>query len=459
MGAKRLSLGIVAVSCFCGWPPSADAVVCKYIDAQGNIVYSNVITTPGLKLLGCSGDASPDLMEVPSSTATSKAERDRPRAPRQPADRSFQDGLAAYNHHDYATALSIWRSLAVGGDTHAQFEIGSMYLNVHHSGIEAGEALKWLRLAAAQGDASAENDLGLMYMSNELGVPEDDVEGANWYRLSADQGYATAQRNLGYCYYAGVGVTQDYAEAAKWYHLAAVQGDHSAQIWLGTLYQDGQGVTQDLIRAYMWFNLADAPENDIDHANAITGQSAIAPLMKSSEIAEARQMARRCRQFGYKTCSAAEISYAATAKPVEGDSSSLGILRSQTYSTRSVQMHVENGIYVVSVRINDAITLPAVVDSGATDVSIPADVVLTLMRTGTIRRSDFLGSKTYVLADGSQVPSETFRIRSLRVGNIGLENVTGSVADVNGSLLLGQSFLARFKGWSIDNTTHSLVLH
>ena len=99
-----------------------------------------------------------------------------------------------------------------------------------------------------------------------------------------------------------------------------------------------------------------------------------------------------------------------------------------------------------------------VIDSGAASVSIPADVVLTLTRTGTLRDTDFLGEQTYVLADGSKVPSKTFRIRSLMVGNKTLENVVGSVAPVQGTLLLGQSFLSRFKSWSIDNKKHKTAL-
>jgi predicted aspartyl protease len=102
--------------------------------------------------------------------------------------------------------------------------------------------------------------------------------------------------------------------------------------------------------------------------------------------------------------------------------------------------------------------LDFVVDSGAADVSIPADVVSTLMRTKTLKETDFLGEQTYVLADGSKVPSQTFVIRSLKVGNIVLENVNGSVASVHGSLLLGQSFLRRFKSWSVDNSKHALLL-
>ena len=51
-----------------------------------------------------------------------------------------------------------------------------------------------------------------------------------------------------------------------------------------------------------------------------------------------------------------------------------------------------------------------------------------------------------------------FVIRSLKVGDKVLENVNGSVASVQGSPLLGQTFLSRFKSWSIDNTKHALVL-
>jgi predicted aspartyl protease len=125
----------------------------------------------------------------------------------------------------------------------------------------------------------------------------------------------------------------------------------------------------------------------------------------------------------------------------------------------AVPLRRSGGTLLVPVLINNAITLDFVVDSGAADVTIPADVVLTLMRIGSIQKGDFLGRKVYTLADGSTVPSETFRIRLLKVGNRQLENVTGSVASVNGSLLLGQSFLSRFKTWSIDNRRQVLLLN
>jgi len=123
-----------------------------------------------------------------------------------------------------------------------------------------------------------------------------------------------------------------------------------------------------------------------------------------------------------------------------------------------IPLEGDHGTFTVPVLINRAITLNFVVDSGASDVSVPADVVMTLVRTGTLREEDFIGAQTYTLADGSTVPSARFRIRSLTVGGRVVENVTAGIAPVQGALLLGQSFLSRFKSWSIDNAKQALVL-
>jgi clan AA aspartic protease (TIGR02281 family) len=124
----------------------------------------------------------------------------------------------------------------------------------------------------------------------------------------------------------------------------------------------------------------------------------------------------------------------------------------------SVQLEREGGTYKVPVLINNAITLKFIVDSGASDVSIPADVALTLFRTGTLKASDFIGVQKYEMADGSTLPSVRFRIKSLTVGNTVIEDVIGGIAPIRGSLLLGQSFLNRFKSWSMDNAEQALVL-
>ena len=109
------------------------------------------------------------------------------------------------------------RRLADQGDVDAQFTLGTIYSFsqiIYANGGRAGpesdpaEAAKWYRLAAGQGHAIAQNNLGGMYAYGR-GVPKNDAEAVKWYRLAADQGFARAQHNLGLIYANGTGVPQD----------------------------------------------------------------------------------------------------------------------------------------------------------------------------------------------------------------------------------------------------------
>jgi clan AA aspartic protease (TIGR02281 family) len=134
--------------------------------------------------------------------------------------------------------------------------------------------------------------------------------------------------------------------------------------------------------------------------------------------------------------------------------------RSESFSVsgESVLLVRENGVLKVPVRINNSITLNFILDSGAADVQIPDDVARTLIRMKTIGSDDYLGQGTYILADGAQHRESRISIRTLRIGNVELNNVMASVGDTRGELLLGQSFLRKLRSWSIDNDRGVLVL-
>jgi uncharacterized protein len=51
--------------------------------------------------------------------------------------------------------------------------------------------------------------------------PQDYAQALKWYRLAAAQGHAKAQYNLGAMYGKGQGVPQNYVQALKWLTLAA----------------------------------------------------------------------------------------------------------------------------------------------------------------------------------------------------------------------------------------------
>jgi predicted aspartyl protease len=147
---------------------------------------------------------------------------------------------------------------------------------------------------------------------------------------------------------------------------------------------------------------------------------------------------------------------AAPAAPVQAPpASAIPATGSPVETVHLVQQH---GTFLVPVQVNGRITLDFVLDSGAADVAIPADVVLTLIRTGTVSDKDFIGTKTYVLADGSKLPSPSFIIHELRVGDFIVKNVTASVSPMQGDPLLGQSFLSKLPTWMIDNKQHALII-
>jgi len=117
----------------------------------------------------------------------------------------LEDGFAAVQKGDFATALRLWTPLA------------------------------------EQGVADAQHNLGLMY-GNGQGVAQDYKTAVKWYTLAAKQGDADSQYNLGVIYANGIGVAQDFKTAVKWYTLAAEQELADAQYNLGQLYLEGQGV-------------------------------------------------------------------------------------------------------------------------------------------------------------------------------------------------------------------------
>lgn len=136
----------------------------------------------------------------------------------------------------------------------------------------------------------------------------------------------------------------------------------------------------------------------------------------------------------------------------------ISALTANRADAESIPLRREGGVLVLPVQVNARITLDFTIDSGAADVVIPADVFSTLSRTGTITSKDMMASQVYELADGARQEARRFRIRTLKIGNLELRNIVGSVTPAGGTLLLGQSFLSHLPSWSIDNRHGLLVI-
>ena len=72
-----------------------------------------------------------------------------------------------------------------------------------------------------------------------MAMCEDDAEAAaRWYRMAAEQGHASAQFNLGIMYAIGRGVLKDATLAHMWLNIAGANGSEIAREWRDTIEDD-----------------------------------------------------------------------------------------------------------------------------------------------------------------------------------------------------------------------------
>ena len=153
----------------------------------------------------------------------------------------LEDAMAALQRGDYAVAMRLFRPLAEQGDVDAHRTTRRLPPGFARPPIRAmparRPALARLTLRGVASvktvdkpssgsarpltrDAFAECALGLAYMEGE-GIQQDLAQGASWLRKAADQGNAPAQNLLGAMYAEGKGVRQDYVQAHMWFNLSA----------------------------------------------------------------------------------------------------------------------------------------------------------------------------------------------------------------------------------------------
>jgi TPR repeat protein len=188
-------------------------------------------------------------------------------------------------------AVHWYQKAAEQGNPLAQYAMGNFYSQGRGVTNDMDEAIKWWRKAADQNQPDAQAALGDLYLipdapygTNYLNYPE----AMRLLRLAAAQGSVSAINNLGVAYEAGLAVKLDFREAAKCYRIAADQGDALAQGNLGQLYFDGRGVPFDLEQAYKWFKLSSLQ-------GQILGVKGLAnfttyKLLTSNQLAKAEQM-------------------------------------------------------------------------------------------------------------------------------------------------------------------------
>ncbi|MCW1884733.1 sel1 repeat family protein [Luteolibacter flavescens] len=139
---------------------------------------------------------------------------------------------------------------------------------------------KYLLSAANTGLPVAQNEIGLLYVSGNLGL-SDPTAAVAWFTAAAKAGHAAAQNNLGTLYERGMGVPVDYNNAGQLYSLAANQGHAAATTGLARLHAAGNGTTQDLPKAWALASLG--IERGDEEAKTLLGE--LTSKMSEADIA------------------------------------------------------------------------------------------------------------------------------------------------------------------------------
>jgi TPR repeat protein len=159
---------------------------------------------------------------------------------------------------DVKRAFALAGAGAAMGCAHSKGVLSDCYLGGFGVAKDEARGLALGRESEAAGSCFGQVVVAWCYGGGCGGVAQDDAEAARLYRLAADQGYAVAQNNLGCMFKHGQGVAKDYAEAARLYRLAAEQGYAVAQVSLGLMFRNGYGVAEDKAEAIRWYHLAAA---------------------------------------------------------------------------------------------------------------------------------------------------------------------------------------------------------
>lgn len=125
----------------------------------------------------------------------------------------------------------------------------------------------------------------------------------------------------------------------------------------------------------------------------------------------------------------------------------------------SIPLQKLGGVYHLPVELNGFLELMFILDTGAAEMSIPSNVVQSLMRAGTLDESDYLEGKAFVLANGKRIVSPRVLLKKVKIGHRVLRNVPATVSEAHSPLLLGQSLLEKVGSYTFDSAQQLLVLH
>jgi TPR repeat protein len=158
-------------------------------------------------------------------------------------------------------------------------------------------ALYYLSFFAANGDAKAQYNLGLMYRDG-LGVKKDDVQSLTHFLEAAENGHMLGNYAVGLAFLIGKGSDINAEAAIHYLTEAALLGHAISPVEIGHLYFQGALIEKDFVSAHFWWSLAD----DRNAPGSSENLNVLLSKMSQKQKRQAFLLKNKCKNLTLRQC-------------------------------------------------------------------------------------------------------------------------------------------------------------
>jgi len=125
----------------------------------------------------------------------------------------------------------------------------------------------------------------------------------------------------------------------------------------------------------------------------------------------------------------------------------------------SFKMQLEDGVYAIHCVVN-GLPLKMIFDTGAANVCISIVEAAFMLKNGYLSVNDIYDKGSFMAANGELVEGIRINLRTIKIGDIVLDNVRATIVTTSTApLLLGQSALKRLGRFEFDYNANLITIY
>lgn len=171
----------------------------------------------------------------------------------------------------------------------AQQMLGTYYSLGLGTKLDSNKSITWWAKAAEKGEPTAMYWLARSYRSG-VGITKDASKAFYWMKKSAEANNKFAQHSLAFFYINGTGTEKNPGEGFKWLMKSAEQGYSKAQYHVGIAYARGIGVSKNLPESLVWIKKAASNGNK-------QARKLLESINPSKKVVLKQGVEYRCKQY------------------------------------------------------------------------------------------------------------------------------------------------------------------